>query len=125
MGYIWILFALFAAVALAPMVVYVLPFSVDKKLNPAVMFLSALACLTLPHTIVIALALTVPMGLVFNWTGVRLQGHEPVRIRVPVLDVRKGVLKLGSLIDRRKVPVTEVLTREFPLPESARYVPDL
>lgn len=122
MEYIWIIFALFAAVAFSVMVVNVLPFSIDKKLNPLVMFLSALAALALPHLIVTALAMTVPMGLIYGWTGIRLQGHEPVKLPVEQVVGLAKKLKVP-----KKTEVTTFLNKEFPVPESSveKYVPEL
>lgn len=122
MEYIWIIFAILAAVAGSVMVVNLLPFSIDKKLNPLVMFLAALVALVLPHLIVIALAMTVPMGLIYGWTGIRLQGHEPVKL--PVAQVTELAKKIKV---PKKTEVTEFLSKEFPVPESSveKYVPPL
>ncbi len=124
MEFIWIILAIFAAVAGSALVVNLLPFSIDKKLNPLVMFSAALTALVLPHIIVLSLAMTIPMGLIYGWTGVRLQGHEPVR--VPVEKIRDNLVKLKP---KAKVEVTDFLTRGYPLPDSEgtveKFVPEL
>lgn len=102
------------------MFINLMPFSLDRKLNPWVMFLAALLVLFLPLHVVLALAMTVPMGLVYGWTGIRLQGHEPVKLPVKqVVDVAKRI-KVP-----RKVEVTEYLSQEFPNPSVEKYVPEL
>lgn len=111
-----------AAVAASVMFVNVMPFSLSKKLNPWLMFLSALLVLFLPVYIDIALAMTVPMGLIYGWTGVRLQGHEPVRL--PVNQVKSLATKLRENI-RTPGPRENILTREFPSPSVEKYVPEL
>lgn len=121
MELIWIIIALLAAVAGSALVANLLPFSIDKKLNPLVMFLAALIALALPHIIILALAMTIPMGLIYGWTGIRLQGHEPVKIPVDqVKELAKKALKVP-----KKAPVSEFLTREFPKPDIDSYVPEL
>lgn len=104
------------------MVANILPFSIDRKLNPLVMFLAAMAALALPHFFVLALAMTVPMGLVYGWCGIRLQGHTPVKL--PIEETK-------ALAKRLKVPkraeVNVFLDQEFPNPESSveKFVPEL
>lgn len=117
----WMLFAeIPAAVAASVMFINLMPFSLDKKLNPWVMFLAALLVLFLPAHIVLAMAMTVPMGLVYGWTGIRLQGHEPVKL--PVEQIKKIAKRLRV---SKKVAVTEFLTQEFPNPSVESYVPPL
>lgn len=118
---IWIIIAILAATAGSAMVVNILPFSVDRKLNPLVMFLAALCALGLPHLLVLALAMTIPMGLIYGWTGIRLQGHAPVKIPVEqVLTVAK------KLVPQRPVETQAFLTTEFPNPDGIdKYVPEL
>lgn len=122
MEFIWIILAILAAVAGSALIANLLPFAIDKKLNPLVMFLSALVALVLPHILIIALAMTIPMGLLYGWTNIRLQGHEPVKL--PVEQV-KGLAKKVKI--PKKVEVTEFLTREYPDPESSveKFVPEL
>jgi hypothetical protein len=122
MEYLFILFAVAAAVAASVMIVNILPFSIDKKLNPWLMFGCALLMLNLPHMIVLALAMTIPMGLIYGWTGIRLQGHEPVRL--PVEQV-KGLANHIKIPKRQKV--SQFLTREYPDPGGhvEKFVPDL
>jgi hypothetical protein len=127
MEFLRLLYEIPGAVTLAVMVAYALPFELDKKLNPLLMFLAALVCLFLPAQVTIALAMAVPMALVCGWTGVRLQGHTPVRL--PTDEVRSLIAKA-----RRRRPETDpILTREYPSPEEAevveapvpKYVPEL
>lgn len=121
MEYIWILFALLAAVAFSVMVINILPFSLDKKLNPLAMFLSAMIALVLPHFVVLALAMTVPMGLIYGWTGIRLQGHVPVK-----LPIEQAVNLVSKLRPKPEIEYQEILSREFPNPAGVeKYVPDL
>lgn len=124
MEFIWIILAILAAVAGSALVANLLPFSIDKKLNPVVMFLSALIALVLPHILVLALAMTIPMGLIYGWTNIRLQGHDPVRLPV---EQAIGLAKKIKL--PKKVEVSEFLTREYPDPtaESSvdKFVPEL
>lgn len=116
------LIAILAAVAASAMITNVLPFSLDKRLNPWVMFLAALLCLVLPHIIVFALAMTIPMGLIYGWTGIRLQGHTPVKL--PVEEVKALTKKLKI---PKKTEVSIFLDQEFPNPESSveKFVPEL
>ena len=119
---IWIIIAILAATAGSAMVANLLPFSIDKKLNPLVMFLAALIALGLPHVIILALAMTIPMGLIYGWTGIRLQGHVPVRLPV------QETLALAKRIKvPKRVETSVFLAQEFPNPESAvdKYVPEL
>ena len=122
MEFIWIIVALLAACSGSALVANLLPFSIDKKLNPLVMFLAALAALVLPHVIIIALAMTIPMGLIYGWAGIRLQGHEPVKL--PVDEVK-------ALAKRIKVPkkreVSTFLDKAYPDPGGhvEKYVPEL
>lgn len=115
------LIAILAAVAISVMVTHVLPFSLDKRLNPWLMFGAALLALVLPHLLVFALAMTVPVSLICNFTGVRLQGHEPVQI-----PVHKIVEVASKLKPPPKAEVKEFLTKEFPDPSGVdKYVPEL
>jgi hypothetical protein len=112
-------FELPAAVALGPLVVNLLPFAIDKKFNPLVMFLCALVSMFLPVQVALALAICVPMGLIYGWVNIRLQGHEPVRI--PVAQARDLVKRWNPL---RKTEVTvDILTREYPEPEVVEVKP--
>lgn len=126
MEILFYIIAILAAVAVSVMIVNVLPFSLDKKLNPWLMFASALLVLNLPHMIVFALAMTVPMGLVYGWTGVRLQGHVPVRL--PVEQV-KALTKYIKIPKRHEV--STFLAKAYPDPEEVRestvekFVPEL
>jgi hypothetical protein len=124
MEIIVVIIAILAAVAGSALVVNLLPFSLDKRLNPLVMFLAALLALVLPHVVVLALAMTIPMGLIYGWTGVRLQGFDTVR--VPVDKITDQLVRLKRT---PKVEVKEILTREYPLPDSEgtveKFVPEL
>jgi hypothetical protein len=109
-----------AAVAASVMFVNVMPFSLDPKLNPWVMFLAALLILSLPLHFVLALAMTIPMGLIYGWTGIRLQGHAPVKLPVgQVVSVAKR-LKVP-----KKIEIRDILQTEFPNPSVEKYVPEL
>lgn len=123
MDYLELIYLIPAAVAASVMFVNVLPFSVDKKLNPWIMFAAAMLVLFLPQWMAIALAMTIPMGLIYGWTGIRLQGHEPVR--VPVQEVRATIAKLRP---PKKTEVQAFLTKEYPdpdLPPEQKFVPEL
>lgn len=120
MEYWKLLFEIPAAVAASVMFVNVMPFSVDKKLNPWVMFLAALLALFMPLYLDLALAMTLPMGFIYGWTGVRLQGHEPVKL--PIEQVKTVASKLKP---PRKTEVQEFLTKEYPDPSVEKYVPEL
>ena len=122
MEFIWIIIALLAACAGSALVANLLPFSIDKKLNPMVMFLSALLALALPHIIILALAMTIPMGLIYGWTGIRLQGHEPVKLPV---DQAKALAKRVKVPKKREV--STFLDRSYPDPGGhvEKYVPEL
>lgn len=118
---IWILISILAAVAGSAMIANVLPFSIDKKFNPLVMFLAALAALVLPHIIILALAITIPMGLLYGWMGIRLQGHEPVK-----LPVKQVVTAAKKLLPEKPIETQEFLTTEFPNPDGIeKFVPEL
>jgi hypothetical protein len=123
MEIIVVIIAILAAVAGSALVVNLLPFSLDKRLNPLIMFLAALLALVLPHIVVLALAMTIPMGLIYGWTGVRLQGFDTVR--VPVDRITDQLVKFKRT---PKVEVKEILTRAYPLPETEsvpKFVPEL
>lgn len=118
---IWIIIAILAAVAGSAMVANLLPFSIDKKLNPLVMFLAALTALALPHIIILALAMTIPMGLIYGWTGIRLQGHTPVKLPIEEAKALTKRIKIP-----KKAEVSVFLDKEFPNPEAVeKYVPEL
>lgn len=130
MEYIWIIIALLAACSGSALVVNLLPFSVNKRLNPMVMFLSALIALTLPHVIILALAMTIPMGLIYGWTGIRLQGHEPVKLPVEqIVSASKAVSNRLSIITNtsKKPEVSTFLDKAYPDPGGHvdKYVPEL
>lgn len=117
----WMLIAeIPAAVAASVMFVNVMPFSIDPKLNPWVMFLAALLVLFLPLPIVLALAMTIPMGLIYRYNSIRLQGHAPVKL--PVSQVLGAAKKIKI---PKKVVVQDILQTEFPNPNVEKYVPDL
>lgn len=122
MEWIWIIIAILAATSGSALVVNLLPFSIDKKLNPLVMFLSALVALVLPHIFILALAMTIPMGLIYGWTGIRLQGHEPVRL--PVQQVKTLV---NNLKPPKRAETREFLTKAYPDPGGhvEKFVPEL
>jgi hypothetical protein len=123
MEIIVVIIAILAAVAGSALVVNLLPFSIDKRLNPLIMFLAAILALVLPHIVVLALAMTIPMGLIYGWTGVRLQGFDTVR--VPVDRITDQLVKFKRT---PKVEVKEILTRAYPLPETEsvpKFVPEL
>jgi hypothetical protein len=118
----WALIAeLPAAISASALVVNLLPFSVDKKFNPLIMFVAALLSLFLPWKVVIALAMCIPMGFLYQWLGIRLQGHEPFKL---------PVREMGATLRRlREHPhqVMDILTRGFPNPaeqDEADDVPD-
>jgi hypothetical protein len=121
MNYVSVLVALPAAVSASAIAVNLLPFSVDKKFNPLIMFASALLSLCLPWKIVIALAMCIPMGFLYQWLGIRLQGHEPFKL--PVKEMNATIRRL-----REHPPqVMDILTRGFPNPaeqDEADEVPD-
>lgn len=121
MEYTQLIFEIPAAVAASVMFVNIMPFTFDKKLNPWIMFCAALLVLGLPHFIVLALAMTIPMGMIYGWTGIRLQGHEPVKI--PVAQVVGAAKKIKI---PKKTEVKDFLTREYPVPGgSEKYVTPL
>lgn len=114
-----------AAVTASVMLVNILPFSLSAKLNPWVMFACALLVLALPLPVVVALAIAVPMGLIYGWTGVRLQGHEPVKLPVrQIISIKDAVINRLSII-REPEETIEILTQEFPNPATPKYVPEL
>lgn len=122
MEVIWIIVAVLAACSGSALVANLLPFSIDKKLNPLVMFIAALVALTLPHLIILALAMTIPMGIIYGWTGIRLQGHEPVH-----LPVAQAKALMNHLKPPKRVETSEFLTRSYPDPGGhvEKYVPEI
>lgn len=121
MEYLSLIIEVPAAVAASVMFVNIMPFSLDRKLNPWIMFLSAMLSLFLPTTVVIALAMTIPMGVIYGWTGIRLQGHEPVKLPVDQVKTLTKMIKVP-----KKTEVREFLTKEYPNPSSVpKYVPEL
>ena len=114
-----LIFEIPAAVTASVMIVNILHFSLDPKLNPWLMFVSAVLALFLPWPVVVALAIAVPMGVIYGWTGVRLQGHAPVRLPVDRVKALTKTLK----VPKRRV-VSDFLTQEFPAPVE-RFVPEL
>jgi hypothetical protein len=122
MEFIWIIIALLAACSGSALVVNLLPFSINKRLNPMVMFLSALIALALPHVIILALAMTIPMGLIYGWTGIRLQGHEPVK-----LPVDQAITLAKRIKVPKKAEVSTFLDRSYPDPGGhvEKFVPEL
>lgn len=123
MNYWMLLIEIPAAVSASVMFVNVLPFALDKKLNPWIMFLAALLVLGLPTFLQVALAMAIPMGLIYGWTGIRLQGHEPVKLPVEQAKALTKMIKIP-----KKTEVSTFLTKEYPNPESPpvdKYVPEL
>jgi hypothetical protein len=115
-----LLFEIPAAVTASVMIVNLLPFSLDPKLNPWLMFFAALMVLFLPWPVVVALAIAVPMGVIYGWTGVRLQGHAPVKLPIEQAKALTKMLKVP-----KKTEVREFLTKEYPDPSVEKYVPEL
>jgi hypothetical protein len=118
------------AVTLSVILASFLPFSLDKGMNPSLIFLSALLCVFLPVQVTVALAIAVPVGLVHGWTGVRLQEHEPVKVNFGKARSLAAFLR-GKVRHRQAATVRQVLTREYPEPgvveakTISKYVPVL
>jgi hypothetical protein len=102
-----------AAVTASTAIAYALPFSLPARFNPVLLFLCALMVLSLATKIDIALAVCGPVSLIHNYLGVRLQGHEPVRI-----PWHQSLAYARGFRDRiKKVQVREFLKRPYPDPE--------
>lgn len=119
-----------AAISLGPLVVNLLPFSIDKKLNPLVMFLSALLTMLFPIGIDLALGMCIPIGFAYGQMGVRLQGHEPVHL--PVEQARTVVHRVRERLRREDIPTDgpseDILTKEYPDPAKPpveKFIPEL
>jgi hypothetical protein len=102
-----------AAVTASTAIAYALPFSLPARFNPVLLFLCALMVLSLATKIDIALAICGPVSLIHNYLGVRLQGHEPMRI-----PWHRTLSYAQGFRDRiKKVEVREFLKRSYPDPE--------
>jgi hypothetical protein len=112
-NYLDLIYQIPAAVTASTAIAYALPFSLPARFNPVLLFLCALMVLSLTVKIDIALAICGPISLIHNYLGVRLQGHEPVKI-----PWRRSLAYAQEFRDRmKKTEVREFLSHPYPDPE--------
>jgi hypothetical protein len=110
MDWVHLIYELPAVAAGTVLLAYLLPWKLQPRFAPLLLFCVALAVMKLPPWIDLALAMTIPAAYLLGKLGVDLHSHEPLRIKLT------GLKPL-------RVPLQEFAKRAYPDPAGVSETP--
>lgn len=111
MNYYHLIYQLPAILAGTTIAAYLSPVKLPPRFAPLLMFLVGLIVLAVPEVVSMALALTVPAAWLQTIFKIDLHSHEPLKVTIPKVKLRKPKFELRNFITKAypnpDAPVTE------------------